>query len=51
MVRLAEPVLEALGIPFRLLEGPQDAALVAEAFQEAGAREGPVALLVGAETA
>ena len=50
MVRLAEPLLETLGVPSRLLDGVEDLHHVSEAFEEAEAREGPVALLVGATT-
>ncbi len=50
MVRLAEPLLETLGIPSHLLDGAEDLHFVAEAFAEAAEREGPVALLVGAAT-
>ena len=50
MVRLAEPLLETLGVPSHLLDGVEDLHHVLEAFEEAEAREGPVALLVGATT-
>lgn len=50
MVRLAEPLLETLGVPSHLLDGVEDLHHVSEAFEEAEAREGPVALLVGATT-
>ncbi len=50
MVRLCEPLLETLGIPSYLLDGPDDLHFVGEAFEEAAERDGPVALLVGAPT-
>jgi len=50
MVRLAEPLLETLGIPSHLLDSPDDVGLLADAIREAEERGGPVALLVGAET-
>ena len=50
MVRLCEPLLETLGIPSRLLDGPDDLHHVTAAFEEAAERNGPVALLVGAPT-
>ena len=50
MVRLCRPLLETLGIPSHLLDGPDDLHHVAEAFDEAEQRNGPVALLVGAST-
>ena len=50
MVRLCEPLLETLGIPSHLLDGPEDLRHVAAAFDEAERRGGPVALLVGAPT-
>ena len=50
MVRYAQPLLDALGIPWRLLDAPSQAALLPQAFADAEARAGPVALLVGVET-
>lgn len=50
MVRLCEPLLETLGIPSHLLDGPDDLHHVAAAFDQAAERDGPVALLVGAPT-
>ena len=63
MVRLAEPLLDALEIPHHLIDGPADLGLadwgpagsagqgaVAAAYAEAEARRGPVVLLLGAET-
>ncbi len=50
MVRLCEPLLETLGIPSYLLDGTDDLRCVADAFDEAEQRGGPVALLVGAPT-
>ena len=50
MVRLCRPLLETLDIPSHLLDGPDDLHYIAEAFDEAAERNGPVALLVGAPT-
>ena len=50
MVRLAAPLLDALEIPHRLIDGPGDLPHLAAAYGEAEARGGPVALLLGAET-
>ena len=50
MVRLCRPLLETLNIPSHLLDGPDDLHQIAEAFDEAAERNGPVALLVGAPT-
>ena len=50
MVRLCEPLLETLGIPSYLLDGPEDLGRLGPAFTEAEERGGPVALLVGAPT-
>ncbi len=50
LVRLAEPVLDTLGIPHYLLDAPADVSLVPQAFDEAARRNGPVALLLGLET-
>ena len=50
MVRLAQPLLDALEIPCRLLEHRTDVDALPRAFQEAEERAGPIALLVGVET-
>lgn len=50
MVRLCQPLLETLGVPWHLLDGPEDLSCVETAFDEAASRGGPVALLVGAPT-
>ena len=51
MVRLAEPLLDTLGIPHYLVDGPDDVHLIHEAFTESRRREQPVAALIGALTA
>jgi sulfopyruvate decarboxylase TPP-binding subunit len=51
MVRLAEPLLDVLGIPYYLVDGPEDVHLIHEAFDESRRREMPVAALIGAPTA
>lgn len=50
MVRLAEPLLDTLGISHHLLDSAEDVALISAAFDEAEQRQGPVAVLVGATT-
>ncbi|MYB21100.1 MAG: thiamine pyrophosphate-binding protein [Chloroflexi bacterium] len=50
MVRLCRPLLETLDIPSHLLDGPDELHRIAEAFDEAAERHGPVALLVGTTT-
>ena len=50
MVRLCRPLLETLGVPSHLLDGPDDLHHIADAFDEAAERHGPVALLVGTTT-
>jgi len=50
MVRLCRPLLGTLDIPSHLLDGPADLHHIAEAFDEAAERHGPVALLVGTTT-
>jgi len=51
MVRLAQPLLDVLGIPWRSLDGPADLEAIRWAHDEAQARGGPAAVLVGRETA
>ena len=50
MVRLCRPLLQTLGIPSHLLDGPDDLHHLSAAFDEAAERGGPVALLVGTTT-
>jgi sulfopyruvate decarboxylase TPP-binding subunit len=50
MNRLAEPLLDALGIPHYLMDGPEDLSLLERALNEAREREMPVAVLIGAPT-
>jgi sulfopyruvate decarboxylase TPP-binding subunit len=50
LVRYAEPVLEALEIPYHLVDGPADVPLLARAYAEAAERQGPVAVLIGEST-
>ena len=51
MVRLAEPLLDTLGIRHYLVDGPEDVALIEPAYREALRNETPVAVLIGAQTA
>ncbi|MEZ4502944.1 MAG: thiamine pyrophosphate-binding protein [Dehalococcoidia bacterium] len=50
LVRYAEPILDALEIPHHLIDGPEGVGLLATAYEEAEARRGPVAILVGEQT-
>jgi len=50
MVRLAEPLLDLFGVPRFLIEAVDDLGRIAEAFELAAERAGPVALLVGEAT-
>ena len=50
MVRLAEPLLEALTIPSHLLETADDLPRLPQAYAQAEARGGPVAVLLGEES-
>jgi len=50
LVRYAQPILDALEIPHHLVEGPDDVGLLAAAYEEAEARGGPVAVLIGEAT-
>ncbi|MBV1879529.1 MAG: hypothetical protein KUG79_17945 [Pseudomonadales bacterium] len=49
MVRLAEPLLDTLGIPYILLDGPDDLPQLADTLASFANRDGPVAILIGAE--
>jgi sulfopyruvate decarboxylase TPP-binding subunit len=50
MVRLAEPLLDTLGITHYLVDGPEDVALIEPAYRQAMSNEAPVAVLIGAPT-
>jgi sulfopyruvate decarboxylase TPP-binding subunit len=50
MVRLAEPLLDALTIPYHLLETTVDLPQLAQAYGEAEVCGGPVAVLLGEES-
>lgn len=50
MVRLAEPLLDALEVPHFLIDGPDDVHSLGEAVRLAEERERPVAVLVGMQT-
>jgi sulfopyruvate decarboxylase TPP-binding subunit len=46
-VRIVEPILNAMGIPFHEIEQEADVAKIAPAIEDAYARSHPVALLIG----
>ncbi|MHB8574488.1 MAG: thiamine pyrophosphate-binding protein [Dehalococcoidia bacterium] len=50
MNRLAEPLLDALGIAHYLMDGPEDIPFMERALNESREREQPVAVFVGAPT-
>jgi sulfopyruvate decarboxylase TPP-binding subunit len=50
MVRLAEDQLNTLGIPYRLMDRPDQIDYLEEMFQLSRSRSGPAAVLVGHET-
>jgi sulfopyruvate decarboxylase subunit alpha len=47
MVRMLEPVLETLGVPFWRLESPDDVGNIEKAWIASRERQGPSALIVG----
>ena len=51
MVRLAEDQLNLLGIPYRLVEGPDDVPALGEMLGLSRSRLGAAAVLIGHETA
>ena len=46
-VRIVEPILDAMGIPFHEIEEEADVAKIAPAIEDADARSRPVVLLIG----
>lgn len=51
MVRHAEPLLDVFDVPYYLLDGPEDVGQIEVAMQQALDRNGPVAVLIGDQTA
>ncbi|WP_422099031.1 thiamine pyrophosphate-binding protein [Variovorax sp.] len=51
MVRLLEPMLHTLGVPFQRLDGEDDLGRIDAAFEQAEAEGGPAVLIVGAPMA
>jgi sulfopyruvate decarboxylase TPP-binding subunit len=49
-VRLVEPLLDSLEVPHYAIDGPDDAGLLRQAFDESRVRNGPVIVFVGAPT-
>ena len=50
MVRLAEDQLNLLGIPYHLIDGPNELPHLSAAFELSRTRRGPAAVLIGHET-
>lgn len=48
-LRIVEPILDAMGIEHHLIEESKDTAKIVPAIEQAYARSGPVALLIGRE--
>jgi len=51
MVRYTEPILDVFEVPYYLLDGPEDVGQIEVAMQQALDRNGPVAVLIGEQTA
>lgn len=51
MVRYAEPLLDVFDVPYYLLDDPEDVGQIEAAMQQALERNGPVAVLIGDQTA
>ncbi len=49
-VRLIEPVLETMGVPCYVIDGPGDVALLSKAFAQSRAERRPTVVLVSAPT-
>lgn len=50
MVRFTEPLLDVFGVPYFLLDRPEDVGLIGEAMRAAQKRRGPAAILIGEQT-
>ncbi|MDA0270505.1 MAG: thiamine pyrophosphate-binding protein [Chloroflexi bacterium] len=51
MVRYTEPLLDVFDVPYYLLDGPEDVGQIEVAMRQAQERRGPVAVLIGEQTA
>ena len=49
-VRLIEPLMLSLDIPYYVIDGPEDAGVLKQAFERSRAERGPVVVLVSAPT-
>ncbi len=49
-VRLIEPVIKSLDIPYYVIDGPEDVGVLKQAFDQSRAERGPVVVLVTAPT-
>jgi sulfopyruvate decarboxylase subunit alpha len=49
-VRLIEPLMRSLDIPYYVIDGPADVGVLKQAFQRSRAERGPVVVLVSAPT-
>jgi sulfopyruvate decarboxylase TPP-binding subunit len=50
MVKYAMPLLDTFGVPYELIDGPDDVPAVAEMFRASRERRGPAAVLIGLPT-
>ena len=49
-VRMVEPTLDTWGVPYYLLDSPEDVGCIAQAYRRCQEERGPVAVIVGAPT-
>jgi hypothetical protein len=49
-VRLIEPMMRSLDIPYYVIDGPEDVGVLTQAFEQSRAERGPVVVLVSAPT-
>lgn len=49
-VRMIEPVIRSLGIPYYVIDGPEDIGVLKQAYEQSRADRGPVVVLVTAPT-
>jgi sulfopyruvate decarboxylase TPP-binding subunit len=49
-VRLIEPVIKSLDIPYYVIDGPEDVGVLKQAYERSRAERGPVVVLVSAPT-
>jgi sulfopyruvate decarboxylase subunit alpha len=49
-VRLIEPLMQSVGVPYYVIDGPEDVGVIKQAYEQSRAERGPVVVLISAPT-